>query len=338
MVSKMKELGKNKLIGMYETMVRIRYFEEKVCDLFSQGKCLGFIHSSIGQEAVAVGVCSVLRKDDYITATHRGHHELIAKGGHMDKMMAELYGKKTGYNKGKGGSMHLTDVDLGILGMNGIVPAGLPIATGAGLSIKLRGTNQVAVSFFGDGGSNRGPFHESLNLASIWKLPVIYICENNMYAISMPQTFGVSSKIPSYGSQNISDISGRASAYSIPGVTVDGNDVMAVYGAAREAVKLAKSGKGPTLIECKTYRWRGHFEGDPAVYRTPDELEKWKKNDPITRFRKQLMERGFLLEADVRKIDKSAREEVENAVKFAEESLWPEGPAALEDLYTMEGV
>ena len=331
----MEELGKEKLVGMYKTMVRSRRFEEKVCDLFAQGKCPGFIHSSIGQEAVAVGTCSALRKDDYITATHRGHHELIAKGGHMDKMMAELYGKKTGYNKGKGGSMHLTDVDLGILGMNGIVPAGLPISTGAGLSIKLRGTDQVSVSFFGDGGSNRGPFHESLNLASIWKLPVIYVCENNMYAISMPQAFGVSSKMSSYGSQNIQDVSARASAYGMPGVTVDGNDVMAVYETVSEAVKRARSGEGPTLVECKTYRWKGHFEGDPMVYRAREELEEWKKKDPITRFRKQL--RGFLSEADFERIDKDAKEEVERAVKFAEESPWPEGPEALEDLYTEGG-
>ncbi len=317
-------MGEEKLwLDMYISMVRIRKFEEKVVELFAQGKIPGFVHSYIGEEAVAVGACSALEPTDYITSTHRGHGHLIAKGGDLKYMMAELYGKKTGYCKGKGGSMHIADVDLGILGANGIVGAGLPIATGAALSSYLQRNGRVALCFFSDGASNRGTFHESLNMASIWKLPVVFLCENNMYGISMPQRKGMA----------VEDIADRAAAYGIPGVVVDGNDVIAVYEAVKEAVTRARAGGGPTLIEAKTARWRGHFEGDPQIYRTPEEIEDWKKKCPIMRFQEKLIKMGILDEAKIREIESMIAREVEEAVRFAEESPYPEPEEALEDVY-----
>lgn len=308
---------------MYVSMLRIRKFEERVVELFAQGKIPGFVHSYIGEEAVAVGACSALEPTDYITSTHRGHGHLIAKGGDLKYMMAELYGKKTGYCKGKGGSMHIADVDLGILGANGIVGAGLPIATGAALSSLMQKNRRVALCFFSDGASNRGTFHESLNMASIWKLPVVFLCENNMYGISMPQRKGMA----------IEDIADRASAYGIPGVVVDGNDVIAVYEAVKEAVNRARSGGGPTLIEAKTSRWRGHFEGDPQIYRTPEEIEEWRRKCPIRRFEEKLLKMGVLNEDKIKEIREMVAKEVEEAVGFAEESPYPEPEEALEDVY-----
>ncbi len=310
-------------LQMYTTMLRIRRFEEKVVELFAQGKIPGFVHSYIGEEAVAAGACAALEPTDYITSTHRGHGHLIAKGGDLKYMMAELYGKKTGYCKGKGGSMHIADVDLGILGANGIVGAGIPIATGAALSSQLQKNGRVALCFFSDGASNRGTFHEGINMASIWKLPVVFLCENNMYGISMPQKRGMA----------IEDIADRASAYGIPGVVVDGNDVIAVYEAVKEAVKRARSGGGPTLIEAKTARWRGHFEGDPQIYRTPEEIEEWKKKCPIKRFEEKLLKMGVLNEEKIKEIEDMIAKEIEEAVKFAEESPYPEPEEALEDVY-----
>jgi pyruvate dehydrogenase E1 component alpha subunit len=316
-------IEKEKLVDMYQRMVRIRRFEERVAKEFAAGRIPGFVHLYIGEEAVAVGACANLGDDDYITSTHRGHGHLIAKGGKTDRMMAELFGKKTGYCKGKGGSMHIADVDIGILGANGIVGAGITIAAGAALSAKMRGTTQVAICFFGDGASNTTRFHEGINLASAWKLPVVYVCENNMYAISVPQS----------KHQNIADISDRATAYGIPGVSVDGNDVIAVYEAVHEAVERARRGEGPTLIECKTYRHRGHFEGDPMVYRTKEEVEEWKKKDPIRRFKEKLIEMGMLTEKEAEEIDREIEREIDNAVKFAEESPLPDPAETLEDVY-----
>ena len=247
------ELTKGKIVDMYRTMKLIRDFEANASRLFAEGKIPGFVHLYIGEEAIATGVCAGLNDDDYITSTHRGHGHIIAKGGDIKYMMAELYGKATGYCKGKGGSMHIADANKGILGANGIVGAGHNIAVGAGLSAKYRGTDQVCVCFFGDGSTNQGTFHEAMNLASIWKLPVIFVCENNLYGISMHQS----------KHQAIQDVADRAVAYNVPGVIVDGNDVFAVYEAATEAVVRARAGQGPTLIECKTYRHQGHFEGDP---------------------------------------------------------------------------
>ncbi len=264
------------LLSLYRTMLTIRKFEMLAGELFAAGKIPGFIHLSIGQEGSSTGVCSVLRPDDYLTTTHRGHGHVIAKGGDLKRMVAELMGRKTGYCKGKGGSMHIADFSLGILGANGVVAGGFPIIVGAGLSIKLRRTDQVAVCFFGDGASNRGPFHEALNMASIWKLPILFVCENNCYASTTKTSYACS----------VIDIAARAKGYGIPGVSVDGNDVLAVRSAATEAVARARKGEGPTLLENKTYRRRGHFEGDPQRYRDPAEVAEWeRKNDPIVRFR-----------------------------------------------------
>ncbi len=313
------------LLWMYTTMLTIRRFEEKVGELFAVGKVPGFVHLYIGEEAVATGVCAHLRKDDYITSTHRGHGHLIAKGGDLKLMMAELFGRRTGYCKGKGGSMHIADVDLGILGANGIVGGGPPIAAGAALAAKYRGAGQVAVCFLGDGASNQGTFHEGVNLASVWKLPAIFVVENNMYGISLSQT----------RSMRVQDIADRAAAYDIPGFVVDGNDVIAVYEAAGEAIRRARAGEGPTLIECKTYRYRGHFEGDPMIYRTREEEEMWKAKDPIPRFQAKLLEMGVLTEAKAKEINDRIVAQVEEAVRFAEASPWPALEELLEDVYTV---
>jgi pyruvate dehydrogenase E1 component alpha subunit len=314
---------KEKLIDMYRTMVRIRTFEERVKKEFAAGHIGGFVHLYAGEEAIATGACAKLRSDDYITSTHRGHGHVIAKGGKTNLMMAELYGKKTGYNKGKGGSMHIADVDSGIVGANGIVGAGIPIAGGAALSAKLRRTDQVAVCFLGDGASNTSRFHEGVNLASIWRLPVVYVIENNMYAESTHISRAT----------NISSIADRAVAYGIPDVTVDGNDVLAVYEAVGEAVTRARGGEGPTLIECKTYRYHGHFEGDMQTYKAKGEVEEWMQRDPIPRFRKKLIEMGILTEKDASKIGQEIDKEIDEAVKFAEDSPLPEPEEALEDVY-----
>jgi len=316
-------IGNEKLIEMYRAMVRIRTFEERVVKEFAAGKIPGAVHLYAGEEAVATGACANLRPDDYITSTHRGHGHLIAKGGKTDRMMAELYGKKTGYNKGKGGSMHLADMEIGILGANAIVGAGIPIAAGAALSAQMRGTDQVVIGFLGDGATNTSRFHEGVNLAAIWNLPVVYVIENNMYAEATPLSAAC----------KLTNLSDRAKAYGIPGKTVDGNDVLAVYKAVGEAVARARKGQGPTLIECKTYRYRGHFEGDPQTYKTKEEVEEWMKKDPIPRFRKQLIETGVLTEEDADKIAREMNEEIEKAVKFAEESPYPAPEEALEDVY-----
>ncbi|MGB3933224.1 MAG: thiamine pyrophosphate-dependent dehydrogenase E1 component subunit alpha [bacterium] len=314
---------KEKLVWMYRKMVEIRIFESRVAELFAAGKIPGFVHLYIGEEAVAVGACANLKDTDFITSTHRGHGHCIAKGGRLDLMMAELFGKETGYCKGKGGSMHIADVEIGILGANGIVGGGLGIAPGAGLSAKMRGTDQVTICFFGDGASNQTTFHEGINLASAWKLPVIFVCENNQYGISLHQS----------RHQNITDIADRATAYGIPGVVVDGNDVMAVYEAVGEAVKRARAGEGPSLVECKTYRWRGHFEGDPQMYRPQEEIEEWKAKDPIPRFEALLAEMGVMTAEEAEAIRKEVAAEVEAAVEFAEKSPEPAPEAALEDHY-----
>ena len=316
-------IAKEKLIDMYRTMVRIRTFEERVFKEFTAGNIPGFVHLYSGEEAVATGACANLRPDDYITSTHRGHGHLIAKGGKTDKMMAELYGKKTGYNKGKGGSMHIADPDLGILGANGIVGAGIPIATGAALSAKLRGTDQVTICFFGDGATNTSRFHEGVNLAACLNLPIVYIIENNQYAETTSVAY----------SCKLDNLADRACAYGIPGMTVDGNDVLVVYEAVGEAVTRARKGEGPTLVECKTYRWHGHFVGDPCDYQPKEEIEAWRKKDPIPRFRKKLVEAGTFIEEDANKIDQEINEEIEKAVKFAEESPLPDPEEVLTDVY-----
>jgi pyruvate dehydrogenase E1 component alpha subunit len=308
---------------MYKKMLAIRLFEEKVYELYGQNLVPGTIHLYAGQEAVAVGVCENLRKDDYIVSTHRGHGHCLAKGARLDKTMAEILGKKTGYCKGKGGSMHIADFTVGMLGATAVVGAGIPIATGAGVSIKLRGTDQVAACFFGDGASNQGTFHEGINMAAVWGLPVLFVCENNLYAMGTRQTRVML----------VEDIAERAAAYGIPGVSVDGNDVTAVYEAAQAAVRRARRGGGPTLIECKTYRHKGHSRWDPATYRSKEEVEDWLAKDPIDRLRRQLVTlKGFSAE-DVAQIQEAVAESVDAAVKFAEHSSYPAPEEALDDVY-----
>ncbi|MBX5327332.1 MAG: pyruvate dehydrogenase (acetyl-transferring) E1 component subunit alpha [Candidatus Bathyarchaeia archaeon] len=314
---------KEKLVEMYTKMLEIRFFEEKVYELYGQNLVPGTIHLYAGEEAVAVGVCSALSREDYIVSTHRGHGHCIAKGADLKKTMAEILGKKTGYCKGKGGSMHIADFNIGMLGATAVVGAGVPIASGAGLSIKLRGTDQVCACFFGDGASNQGTFHEGINLAATWALPVLFVCENNLYAMGTRQSQVML----------IENVAERASAYGIPGVTVDGNDVLAVYEVAEEAVKRARVGKGPTLIECKTYRHKGHSRVDPATYRPKEEVAEWLKKDPIIRFREQLFKMHVLTEEEAKEIESKVTVAINAAVKFALESPYPEPEEALEDVY-----
>ena len=314
-------LSNEKMIELYIGMLKIRRFEEKVSELFSKGLIPGFVHLYIGEEAVAVGVCANLTKNDYITSTHRGHGHCIAKGADLKRMMAELFGKKTGCCKGKGGSMHIADYSSGILGANAIVGANIPIATGAAFAAKSKGTNNVSVSFFGDGASNTGAFHEGINIAAAWKLPVIFVCENNLYAISTRTT----------RSTAITNIAARAASYGIPGVIVDGMDVMAVYEAARRAVERARKGRGPTLIECKTYRFYGSFEGDPQRYRPKSEKEEWLTKDPLN-VGEKLVNMGVLTDAGLQKIDQEVKSAVEEAVKYAKESPYPEPEEVTKDL------
>ncbi|RQD68579.1 MAG: thiamine pyrophosphate-dependent dehydrogenase E1 component subunit alpha [Halanaerobium sp. MSAO_Bac5] len=323
----MKE-SKEELVKLLEDMLVIREFETKVQKHFAEGEIPGFVHLYLGEEAVAVGACSALKEDDFITSTHRGHGHLLARGGDLKKMMAEIFGKATGYNKGKGGSMHIADVSLGILGANGIVGAGLPIAAGSGISAQILDKDSVTICFFGDGASNRGTFHEAINMASVWDLPVVFVCENNLYGISMPQYTNDHRK-----GQNIQDVSDRAVAYGISGVTVDGNDVMAVNEAVVEAVKKARSGGGPSLIECKTYRHRGHFEGDPTVYRSDEELKRWKEKDPIDRFVKILKDQEILDDEGYKELRNEVKGRVEEALQFAQESPEPDPSEVTTDVY-----
>ena len=317
-------VARETFVEIYRKMFEIRSFEEKVFELYAQNLVPGTIHLYAGEEAVAVGVCTNLRKDDYITSTHRGHGHCIAKGAEPKRVMAEILGKRTGYCKGKGGSMHIADFSVGMLGATAVVGAGIPIAMGAGLSIKLRGTDQVTVCFFGDGASNQGTFHEAINMAAIWKLPVIFVCENNLYAMGTRQSIVMLN-------ENIAD---RAVAYGIPGVAVDGNDVLAVYEAARKAVERARKGEGPTLIECKTYRHKGHSRIDPAKYRSKEEVEEWLRKDPIKRLREKLLQKNVLAKAEIQRIEKEISDEIEEAVKFAMKSPYPAPEEALEDVYT----
>ena len=311
-------------LELLRTMQTIRRFEERASDDFQAGRIYGVVHCYIGQEAVATGICAKLKRDDQIISTHRGHGHCIAKGADLKRMMAELYGKRTGYCKGKGGSMHIADFSIGMLGANGIVAGGIPIITGAGLAAQLEGRGRVAVSFFGDGASNAGPFHESLNIAALWKLPMLYVCENNLYGVNTPVADSVSVK----------DVTERAAAYGIPGVAVDGNDVLAVYEVAEAAVQRARAGQGPTLIECKTYRWRNHTEiqGIPAP-RSPQELDEWKDRDPVARLVSSLTEQNLLTEDAWHKLDAAILQEIEDAVAFAQDSPFPELDTAVEDVF-----
>lgn len=322
----MKSNVNGQLVSFYETMYKMRCFEEEIFEFYKKGMMAGLAHLYMGEEAVATGVCAALNEDDYLGSTHRGHGHLVARGADIKKMMAEILGKETGYSKGKGGSMHIMALDKGILGANGIVGAGIPIATGAAYSAKYRGTNQVAVSFFGDGASNEGTFHESLNMSSAWKLPVIYIIENNLYGISV-DTRDVT---------NITDLADRANGYGILGMVVDGMDVAAVYEAAKEAVARARRGDGPTLIECKTYRWQGHHVGDPANYRSrrnPNEKEEWMKRDPVKSLKEKMIEEQIATNDELEKIENKVEKEIQEAVKFAAESPYPDVSEAFTDIF-----
>lgn len=292
-------------------------------DIFAQGKIPGFIHVSIGQEAVPVGVCSVLRPDDYISNTHRGHGQALAKGADLKKFMAELYGRRDGYCRGKAGSMHVACKELGIIGSNGVVGGGIPIALGTAFASQYQGNDRVTVCFFGDGATNEGAFHESINLAAVWNLPMVFCCENNRWAEFTPQKVHT----------KLEDLSRRAEAYGIPGVTVDGDDVLKVRKAAEKAVAKARKGEGPTLLECKTHRWFGHFAGDSQKYRDPKEIEEVRKFDPILRFQNLLLEMKHLTLELVKKMEDQLRVEIEEAVAFAESSPVPGKEDILQDVY-----
>jgi TPP-dependent pyruvate/acetoin dehydrogenase alpha subunit len=320
------KLDKNKYADIYETMFRIRRFEEAAIDVFSAGKIPGFIHSYIGEEAIAAGVCAALRPTDHITGTHRGHGHCLAKGMRMDRMMAELYGKRTGYNKGKGGSMHITDFGCGVLGCNGIVGGGIGLATGAAWGNQIQKNGRVVACFFGDGAMNRGAFHEAVNMASIWSLPIVYVVEANAWGISMPTSAAI----------NLTDLSERAKAYGIPGVGVDGYDVLAVYEAAKTAVDRARRGEGPTLLVCYASRIRGHEEGDPQTYRPKEDIERAKRNDPLPRYRSFLLDNEILKETELKAIEERLETEVQTALKFADESPYPAPEEALDDLFFEE--
>ncbi len=309
---------------MLRSMQTIRRFEERASDDYRSGAIFGVVHCYIGEEAVAVGVCTALNEDDQIISTHRGHGHCIAKGADLKRMMAELYGKRTGYCKGKGGSMHIADFSIGMLGANGIVAGGIPIVTGAALAAQLEGKGRVAVSFFGDGASNAGPFHESINIAARWKLPMLYVCENNLWA----------SNTPAAATLALGDVAARAAGYGIPGEVVDGNDVLAIYEVATAAVNRARAGEGPTLIECKTYRLRMHTERPGQADRRPqEEIETWLQKEPIKRLADDLMAQGILNEEGWQEIDGEILAAIAGAVEFAEDSPFPDPETALEDVF-----
>jgi pyruvate dehydrogenase E1 component alpha subunit len=321
----MAELTKDDLVGLYRTMRLIRRFEERVVELVNRNEIAGTTHEYVGEEAVATGVCRALRTDDVITSTHRGHGHILAKGGDPRRMIAELMGRTTGYNRGRGGSMHIADVGLGIYGANGIVGAGAPIACGAAMAAKLRGQDRVAVAFFGDGATNQGCVHEAMNLAAIWTLPVLFVCENNGYAISASIR----------DMAKVERLSVRAAGYGIPGVTVDGMDVRAVHAAAAEAVARARSGGGPTFLECRTYRFVGHFTAERALgirYRSDEEMAEWRQRDPLVTYPAWLAAEGL---GDPKRIDDEVEARLEEAIAFARQSPWPAPEEALDGMYAV---
>ncbi|MCH2572836.1 MAG: thiamine pyrophosphate-dependent dehydrogenase E1 component subunit alpha [Planctomycetes bacterium] len=317
------ELDRDKLLWMYDKMRLIRDFENQLHQDFAAGKIPGFVHLYAGEEAVAVGVCANLLATDYITSTHRGHGHCIAKGVCVKEMMAEIRGKQTGCCKGKGGSMHIADINQGMLGANGIVGGGPPLACGAALTAQVKSLDHVCICFFGDGAANQGTTAESLNLASVWKLPVIFVCENNGYAETTSVDYSI-------GGQ---DIAARGSAFGMPGVAVDGLDPFAVFEAASQAVQRAREGKGPTLLECQTYRYYGHFEGDALKYRTRDEEDSYQQRDCLELFRNTVVKQGKLNEAELSEIDERSRESIAEAVIFAEESPLPPLEECTDDVY-----
>jgi acetoin:2,6-dichlorophenolindophenol oxidoreductase subunit alpha len=317
------ELTGDKASWIYDRMVTIRSFEERVAKLFADGRIPGFVHLYAGEEAVAVGVCAHLNDSDYITSTHRGHGHCIAKGVPVGPMMAELFGRTDGCCKGKGGSMHIADVSRGMLGANGIVGGGPPLACGSALAAKRKGTGAVTACFFGDGAAEQGTTHEAMNLAAIWKLPVIFVAENNGFAESTPVGYHCAA----------GDIADRAASYNIPGAAVDGYDVISVWEAAGEAVARARRGDGPSLIEAKTWRYFGHFEGDQVTYRTAEQSAAYREHDPLTWFAKQAIERGLLTAERIEEMGASAERAIDEAIEFAESSPLPAAEETLTDVY-----
>lgn len=314
-----KNISKQLAKKLYSDMWKIRRFEQEVFEFYKNGQMAGLAHLYIGEEAVAAGACAAIEARDYIGSTHRGHGHLVARGADLGRMMAEILGKETGYSKGKGGSMHIMAMDLGILGANGIVGGGIPIATGAGYSAKYRGTDQVTLCFFGDGASNEGTFHESVNMAAAWDLPVIYIIENNLYGIT----------VDSRRVTREHDLAKRAVGYGIPGYTIDGNDAEVVYDTVGKAVAHARAGKGPSIVECKTYRHHGHNGSDPGLYRPAEELEAWKARDPLDVF----AAKAYLTEEEIGSIREQVEREIQEACKFASESPYPDAGELMEDIF-----
>jgi acetoin:2,6-dichlorophenolindophenol oxidoreductase subunit alpha len=319
------DLNRQTLIELYTTMLTIRRFEQRALEEFNAGNLFGFVHSYIGQEAIATGVCAHLTKEDRIVSNHRGHGHCIAKGAEMKKMMAEIYGKKTGYCKGKGGSMHIADFSIGMLGADGIVGAGLPIASGAAFAAQLEKKGNVAVVFFGDGACNEGEFHEALNLAGIWKLPLLFVCENNHYGVNTPASYAMAAQ----------EITRIPEAYHIKNNSVYGNDVEIVYHAAKEAIAYLRKGEGPYFLECKTYRWYKHFLSKVLEDLRPvEELEAWKKKCPVAAFETKLRQQGVLAQSDLESINKRVLAQIDEAVQFAVDSPYPQPQDALEDVYS----
>lgn len=312
-------MEKELLLLIYKIMLKIRCFEEAVKDLYRSGLIPGSVHLYTGQEAIAAGSCVLLNDNDYISSTHRGHGHIIARGGNLGKIMAELFGKKTGYNGGRGGSMHIATMELGILGANGIVGAGIPIATGAAMSAMLRKSDQVTLCFFGDGATNQGTFHESLNIASNFNLPIVYICENNFY--------GVGTNI--YNVTKCKVLSKRAESYGMPGITIDGNDPLEVFSTVKKAIIRARKGKGPTLIEAKTYRWNSHFEGQLDNYRDRKEVKFWKDRDPIKKYEYFLKDNKNINIDEIKNVNTKIKKEVKDAIGFAKNSPDPKESDAL---------
>ncbi len=321
--SRMKDLSLGEMTDLYKRMLLIRYTEEKLKEKFTQGVIPGFIHLAIGQEGVAAGVCANLRTEDYIASTHRGHGHALAKRMDLNKFMAEIYGKINGFCKGRGGSMHLADWENGILGSNGIVGGGIPIATGVAYACKYKGTDQVVVSFFGEGATGTGAFHEALNLASVWSLPILYCCETNGWAEFSGRSVHM----------KIQSVVERAQAYDMERHIVDGDDVLAVYNIAEELIEKIRKGSGPIFLECKTHRWEGHYVGDPQSYRSPEELTRCKEYCPIERLEKKLLSSGDLSEGTLDNYKKEVKESLNQAVKYAEESPLPTPEDLTKDVY-----
>lgn len=317
------KLSREESISLFRMMLLIRRFEERVAQLFMDGKIPGMLHLYIGEEAVGVGVISSLKREDLITSTHRGHGHFLAKGGDPNLMMAELMGRATGYCKGKGGSMHIADITLGHLGANGIVGGGLTVAAGAALAQRIKGSNAVVVCFFGDGALNIGEFHESLNMAGLWKLPVVYVCENNMYGLSTPISKACA----------VADVAKRAESYNMPGATVDGMDVLAVKSEAQKAIDRARAGEGPSFLVCNTYRFLGHSRSDACPYRTKDEEAKWKSRCPVTSFQSKLLSEGIITSNEIKALDDDVQQVVDLAVEFGLSSPYPEPSSLKEDIY-----